>query len=208
MYQQLFLAIPKKPGGKDRRRPNNGNMKYGIRFLRKAKEESHFDNENGNYLWDNTILKELEALMSMTVSRNLLSSLRKARVKGYQFTPLRMIFDVKVDLRIQTRLVIGGHVVDSSGDEVYANTMKSVLSRTLMKIADANDLEIMTGDIGNVYLNANTKEKIYIRAGAEFELVGIMAEGNLLEVVKALYGLPTRRNRRHTHLSYTLREMS
>ena len=29
-YQQLRLEILKKPGGKDRQRPNNGYMKYGI----------------------------------------------------------------------------------------------------------------------------------------------------------------------------------
>ena len=57
-------------------------------------------------------MKEMEALMSMHVFRKLPSSLRKAREKGYQFAPLQMIFDVKVDLRRKTRLVIGSHVVD------------------------------------------------------------------------------------------------
>ena len=74
-----------------------------------------------------------------------------------------------------------------------------------MTIVGANNLEVMTGDIGNAYLNANTKEKIYTRASAEFEVVYIMAEGTLLVVIKALYGLPTSGNRWHAHLSYTLR---
>ena len=34
-----------------------------------------------------------------------------------------------------------------------------------------------------------------------------MVEGDLLEVVKALYGLPTSGNMWHTHLAHTLREM-
>ena len=63
------------------------------------------------------------------------SSLRKYMAKGYQFTPLRMIFDVKVYLRRKYRLVIDGHVVDLYGHEVYAITMKSVSARTLMTIA-------------------------------------------------------------------------
>ena len=54
-------------------------------------------------------------------------------------------------------MVIGGHVVDSSGNEVYAYTMKSVSARILMKIASANNLDAMPGDIGNSYLNANTE---------------------------------------------------
>ena len=38
----------------------------------------------------------------------------------------------------------------------------------------------MTGDIVNAYLNANTQENIYTRAGVKFELVGIMAEGGFI----------------------------
>ena len=72
------------------------------------------------------------------------------------------------------RLVIGGHVVDSSGNKVYLSTLKSVSARIRITIAAANNVDVMTGDIGNAYLNANTQEKIYTRAGTEFELVGIM----------------------------------
>ena len=110
-------------------------------------------------------------------------------------SPLRMIFYVRVDLRRKSRLFIGGHVVDSSRHEVYVSTMKSVSARILMTIAAANNLEFMVGYIGKAYRNANTEEKIYTGAGAEFELVGIMDEGTLLEVVKTLYGLPTSGNR-------------
>ena len=91
----------------------------------------------------------------------LLSSLRKARAKGFQFASLRIIFDVKVDLRRKARLVIRVHVVNSSGREVDASTMKYVSSRILITNAAANNLDVVTGDIGNAYLNANTEE-IYI----------------------------------------------
>ena len=77
--------------------------------------------------------------MSMSVFKKLLSSLCKYRSKGYQFSALWTIFDVKVYLRRKSILVIGGHVVDSSGQEVYASTMKSVSSRILMIIAAMNN---------------------------------------------------------------------
>ena len=86
--------------------------------------------------------------MSMDVFEKFQTSLSKARGKGFQFAPLRMIFDVKVDLRSKARLVIGGHIIDSTGHEVYASTMKSVSARVLMTITDANNLEVMVGDIG------------------------------------------------------------
>ena len=131
----------------------------------------------------------------MNVFKKFPTSLHKARGRGFQFAPLRMIFDVKVDLRRKYRLFIGGHVVDSTGHEVRASTINSVSARVLMTIAAANILEVMVGDIGNAYLHADTEEKVYTRAGAEFEAVGLMPEGTLLEVVKALYGLPTSGNR-------------
>ena len=106
--------------------------------------------------------------MSIRVFKKLPSSLQKAREKGYQFAPLRMIFDGIVELRIKARLVIGEHVVNSSGNKVYASTMKLVSSRILMTIDAANGLEVMTGYIGNAYLNANTEENICTHTGAEF----------------------------------------
>ena len=87
--------------------------------------------------------------MNMKVSRKLPSSLHKTRAKGCQFTTLRVIFDVKVDLRRKSILVIGGHVVNSLGHKVYASTMNSVSSRIRITIADANSLDVMTGYIGN-----------------------------------------------------------
>ena len=98
-------------------------------------------------------------------------------------------------------------MLDSSGHEVYEYNMKSVSDIILMTIAAANNLDVITGDIGNAYLNADTEENVYSRAGAGFDVVGIIPEEVLLEVVKALYGLPTSGNRWHAHLSHTLREM-
>ena len=76
-----------------------------------------------------------------------------------------------------------------------------------MTIAAANSLDVMPGDIDNAYLNVKTEEKIYTHASPDFEVVGIMAEGYLLESIKALYGLPTSRNMWHAHLLHILREI-
>ena len=75
--------------------------------------------------------------------------MRNSRAKGFQLVPLRMIFDNEVDLRRKVRLVIGVHVVNSSGHEVYVSTMNSVSAIILMTIAATNYLYAMTGDIGN-----------------------------------------------------------
>ena len=56
-YNRLHLARLKKPSGKDRRAPNNGGLKYGIRVPRNTKEAAQFDQDNGNKCWANEILK-------------------------------------------------------------------------------------------------------------------------------------------------------
>ena len=52
-------------------------------------------------------------------------------------------------------------------------------------LAKLNNLEVWGADIGNAYLEAKTKEKLYIVAGPEFEEL----ERHILAIYKALYGL-------------------
>ena len=68
-------------------------------------------------------------------------------------------------------------------------------------LAKLNGLEVCTGDIGNAYLNAKTKEKVYIIAGPE---IGPDLAGKRLIVDKSLYGLKTSGARFHEHLSVRL----
>ena len=48
-------------------------------------------------------------------------------------------------------------------------------------------MELWATDVGNAYLEAHTKEKLYVRAGPEFGAL----EGHVLIIQKALYGLKT-----------------
>ena len=52
-------------------------------------------------------------------------------------------------------------------------------------LAKLNNLEVWGADIGNAYLEAKTKEKLYVFAVLEFEEL----EGHILVTYKALYGL-------------------
>ena len=52
-------------------------------------------------------------------------------------------------------------------------------------VARLNNFEVWGADIGNAYLEAKTKEKLYIVAGPEFEEL----EGHILVIYKALYVL-------------------
>ena len=59
--------------------------------------------------------------------------------------------------------------------------------RLLDVIADSQGLQVLCGDIGNAFIQANTKEKVYTHVGKEFgEHVGKIAL-----IIKVLYRLTT-----------------
>ena len=102
----------------------------------------------------------------------------------YQYAPLRFVFHVKrQDLRRKYLLVLGGHAIDLSDHESYASTVQYMSIRFLLTIAEKNQLKVMSGDVGNTFPNAYTKEKIYSRAGIEFG----EGHGCIIQIVKAIY---------------------
>ena len=52
-------------------------------------------------------------------------------------------------------------------------------------LAELNNMELWSTDIGNAYLESYTKEKMVFIAGPKFGEL----QGHLLMIVKALYGL-------------------
>ena len=108
-----------------------------------------------------------------------------------------MVFVVKV------RLVAGGHVVNASEYESYASVVHTRTVRLLMTIAANEGLTLITGDIGNAFLHAKTKEKIYSVAGKEFGY----RQKCVLVIKKALYGLATSARAWSLELGDTFREM-
>ena len=86
---------------------------------------------------------------------------------GYKQIRCHLIFDVKMDLTRKARFVAGGHMTDPPTAMTYASVVSRESVRIAFLLAALNDLDILTGDIGNAYLNAPTQEKIYYWAGPE-----------------------------------------
>jgi len=70
-------------------------------------------------------------------------------------------------------------------------------------IAALNDLDLVAADIGNAYLQAETKEKIYAIAGPEFGEL----QGRTMIIVRALYGLKSSGAAWHNHFAQTLHDL-
>ena len=103
---------------------------------------------------------------------------------GYQKIRVHLIFVVKHDGRHKARLVAGGHLTPDPIETIYSDVVSIRSLRLVIFLAKLNNLEVWGADIGNAYLEAKTKEKLYIVAGPEFEEL----EGHILVIYKALYG--------------------
>jgi hypothetical protein len=68
---------------------------------------------------------------------------------------------------------------------IYSGVVSLCGIRLIVFLAELNALELWVADVGNAYLEALTKEKVYIIGGLEF---GDLA-GHTLLIFKALYGL-------------------
>jgi hypothetical protein len=80
---------------------------------------------------------------------------------GFKKIDCHMVFGVKLDLVRIERFVAGGHQRDPPKESVYSSIVSRDSVHLAFLIAALNDLEILSADVQNAYLNAPTKEKIY-----------------------------------------------
>jgi Reverse transcriptase (RNA-dependent DNA polymerase) len=78
--------------------------------------------------------------------------------------------------------------------------------RLAFLLAALNGLEVLAEDVQNAYINAKSKENLYIKeAGPEF---GPGFIGRPCMIVRALYGLKSSGARWHDHMAQTLRDLA
>ena len=103
----------------------------------------------------------------------------------YKKIRVHLVFAVKHDGRHKARLVADGHLTNVPIDSVYSGVVSLRGLRLLIFLAELNNLELWSTDIGNAYLEATTNERVYIIAGPEFG----DRQGHTLIIFKVLYGL-------------------
>jgi hypothetical protein len=173
--------------------------KFGIKVPRSIKEALMLDADNKNTLWQDAIIKE------MTNVKVAFKSIGKdiKPPPGYTRIPTQMIFDLKMDFTRKARLVAGGHVTDAPTTITYSSVVSRDSVRICFLIAALNDLDIWMSDVGNAYLNAQPREKVYTIAGVEFG----EEEGHTMLIVRALYGLKSSGAAWRSHFANSLRDL-
>ena len=89
--------------------------------------------------------------------------------KDHQKIRVHFVYDVKHCGKFKAWLVADGHLTKEPNETVYSGDISLRNLGLAMFLAELNDLQLWGADVGNAYLQALTKEKLYIVAGPEYE---------------------------------------
>jgi len=161
------------------------NYKFGVQVPNNHSHAMKLDQGNGNTLWLKAEKTELGQLDDYEVFEDLGKD--SIPPMGFKKITAHFVYDVKHDGRHKARMVAGGHLTGAPMSSVYSSVVSLRGLRTVIFIAELNNMNIWTTDVGNAYLEATTSEKNYIVASSCFG----EKEGHTLLIRKDLYGLKT-----------------
>ena len=144
---------------------------YGYLTPRNHDQAVEIDENNGNTRWQDAEAGELAQLQEYSV---FIDKGKNAPAPvGYKKIKVHFVYAVKHDGRHKARLVAGGHLTEIPLESVYSSVVSLRGLRLIIFLGELNGLQSWSTDIGNAYLEAKTKEKVYIVGGPEFgELEG------------------------------------
>ena len=167
-------------------------------------EDYKLNEKNGNEYWRKAIENEMSHV-HVTFEKWVDGTTQeeaKQKLIGYKEVRCHIIFDVKMSGLIQkARLVTGGHTTETPSS-ITCSSVESCDSVCIaFLVAALNDLDVMSADIGNVYLNAPNKKKIWTVAGHEFGT----DKGAVYIITQAIYGLKSARATWRTFFTQALK---
>ncbi len=178
-------------------------FKFGIEVPRNPKHALEIDKHNGTNGRAKSIQLELGQIMGYNAFKVLEPG--EPLPKRYTRIPYHIVRDVKIDGRLKSRLVEGGHWAPAVDKEDRFSGVVSMEGATIgFCLAKLNNLQICAGDVGNAFLYGVTQEKVYLVAGPEF---GPKLAGKRLLIIKSLYELANSAARYHDHCSEKLSKL-
>jgi hypothetical protein len=165
--------------------------KFGIRMPKTVEEALRIDNENGNDYWEKAIKKEMsKAKVAFEENKfgyqaDDIRTNQAPSMIGFQEIQCHIVFDVKMDFTRKARFVAGGNTTETPASITYSSVVTRDSICLAFLIAALNDLEVLSCDIGNAYLNAPCREKVWFQAGRECG----EDYGKAMIITRALYGL-------------------
>ena len=167
--------------------------KFGVRLPKTMQEALRLDELNGDTQWVDAVKKEMRkakvAYAGGVIEDFTPEQIRNGEVnemKSFQEIKCHLVFDVKMDFTRKARYVAGGHTTEAPSSLTYSSVVSRDSVKIAFLIAALNGLDVSACDIGNAYLNAPCREKIWFEAGVE---CGPELQGKACKLVRALYGL-------------------
>ena len=174
--------------------------KFGIELPKSVNEAYAIDSRTGTDFWKRAIEREM---LNVRAAFKFVDDDKMPEF--WVPVGLHMIFDIKMDLTRKARLVGNGHETETPPETCYSSVVSRDSVRLAFLLAALNGLDILAGDVQNAYINADSKEQLYVKeAGPEF---GPGFAGRPCMIVRALYGLKSSGARWHEHMAHTLRDM-
>ena len=174
--------------------------KFGIQVPTNVNEALAIDRATGTDFWAKALNKEMTNVMP---AFKILEGDETVPV-GYQFIKCHLIFDIKMDFTRKVRFVAGGHLTQTPATLTYSSVVSRESVRIAFLIAALHDLDVLMADIGNAYLNAQCRERVWMIAGKEFG----SHEGKHVLIVRALYGLKSSGAAWRSHLAQTMLDLN
>lgn len=173
--------------------------KFGIELPKSVEEALAIDRRTGTDYWAKAIEKEMKAVGIAFDFKD------EGASKPVGFTEIKchLVFDIKMDFTRKARFVAGGHMTEAPSTITYASVVSRESVRILFMLAALNDLNVLSADISNAYLNAPCAEKVCFKAGHEFG----DRKGRWVVITRSLYGLRTAGYSFRSHLKASLLAM-
>ena len=182
--------------------------KFGIRLPKSVKEALDIDRATNTDFWRKAINKEMSKVKVAWVTHDGLTpqDIRDGKTTefvGFQEIGCHMVFDIKMDFTRKARFVAGGHTTEAPTSMTYSSVVSRDSVRLAFLIAALNDLDIMSVDLENAFIQAPCREKIWFEGGIECG----DDYGKVCIVVRSLYGLKSASAAFRSSLAQTLLDL-
>jgi hypothetical protein len=167
-----------------------GNTQFGIALPKTVKEVLEVERVTNTDCWRKAVNKEMAKVKIAwaTHDGHTPQQMREGKVPqfiGFQEIGCHIVFDIKINFTWKARFVTGGHTTTAPSPMTYSSGVSHDSVRLAFLIATLNDIDIMSCDLENAYLNTPCREKIWFEGGIECG----EDQGKVYVVVCSLYGL-------------------
>ena len=164
--------------------------KNGVALPHSVEQALQFDHASDMKDWERAIQKEMGnvqiAWRAVTdVTPEQIRTGKAPQFSDFQEITCHIVFDVKADGTKKARFVANGAMTSTPESLTYSSVVSRDSVRICLLLAGLNKMKVLVADIGNAYLNAQCREKVWFEAGEECG----EDRGKVCIVTRALYGL-------------------